>query len=679
MLMSVIHSALCCASDKTDNSFYLFEAYKQFADENLAAALSALRQLTIVSMNKNTKNFRMVLPYTASLFHLSSRYASILFGAHVPIEVYDEYFHGIKKLSMSRDSYQMNLINCGWLFMLTELLCAKKIQMTLEKADKLIMIDPALTKKTPFDKISDNYMAMKAKEVEKKTSAEKPQKILRFQVDSNSDEKFIYHDDPIEIFYKLDAIYLHIFCILQALEHNENVEMDKWSVLDDNECCLKNCIIRAGDNFRIEMQKIACHGLDMVKHILAHEDEGTSKYDDNCINKSNLIKFFDNVISKYVEENAEKMRKTLGKFLSASEFYRKISTKFLLSAVQRLATDVEIEDGLWIAEYMRISHSNEDEDALYDEEEEVDQIKHAKMSHQLRDLNLQHRNSDSFVVNLSTIFIDINDNYIENLTVDGESMDSRLMPFTEEQRAEFLQEIRSEFVWTPENFVERNLVCELEKDNVKHSDMDLLEVILNFIRDQGAEGATARTLIDEFKIGNHRLHKLIEILIKLRFVLRAGVNELRFIHKDFAALWMVTTFDLIENVDDGEKSEPPAKKARSEETSEESQKSTKKIFYLLPLPWLRVGPTSRIVNRRCIDKWLGTVLSYLSLNPGILLSDLREKFNVLTPFMVRHLCEVLELIGCVKILAFKQQSVSIFADYDTTDQGKCFSFSLLKC
>jgi hypothetical protein len=93
-------------------------------------------------------------------------------------------------------------------------------------------------------------------------------------------------------------------------------------------------------------------------------------------------------------------------------------------------------------------------------------------------------------------------------------------------------------------------------------------------------------------------------------------------------------------------------------------------YFLLSAPWIRVGAINKIINRRCLDKWLATVLIYLSQNPAISMHELCNKFNVLTQVQIKDLCEILNAIGCLKMMAHPVAEVNLFSDFDDQSTGK---------
>lgn len=400
------------------------------------------------------------------------------------------------------------------------------------------------------------------------------------------------------------------------------------------------------------------------------------------------------MIAKYLDDNSQTIKKNLGKIDNFSDMRQKISTFSLLENIHRIATEVdENEDGAWLSEYKKISHHKNDEDEVfYDEEDCGDQSKIlSKTTSQFSNLNTSvSRSNDSFVVNLSSLHLSLNVRD-ENIMIDCETYNKNLIPFNEETRLKMMEEIKMNHVWMPEDFQVKSDISSCE-----------LSEICDFLKTKGQNGAYVDEILKKFQSKTRQqLHENMETLITLKRVLRTGVNEIRFVHRDFAAFWLIGTFYLTAKDSEDTFLSPPKKKQRTEssqnsqntdneeipmeideqitnaektfeskEQSEYEKNLKRNPFFLLPCPWIRVGSLNRTLNRRCLDKWLGTILNFLTINQGILLSDLCSKFDAITPVHVRNLCEILQAIGCIEMMAFSELNVTIFSDYDTCDDGE---------
>lgn len=695
VLMSLIHSAICCTHEKNNYSTILFEVYKKYPEHKLTAAVSQLKRATVISANKKDKTKdNKILPCTFAPFQLSSRYAIQMMAVHVPIELYDEYFKAAEVLSNTKEAFHLNDLNCGWIFMLAEMMNCGKICLTFNIAEKLIMIDPALRKKSSFEKFSENYLQNQQAERLKK------KKTVKFPPGEIVHDTFLFGDDPIEIFLKMDRIYLHAFCIVKALVNGDDLYVKRWNLNEDGECSLKTCILKDEEKFAENARAIAEEGSKLLKEVL--EGAGPSKENSNLITRQNFVTFFDNFLRKHFSSFEANDRKDFSKKAKA----KKIPAKIVLECILMLSTEPGQEEDYWITEYNKISGKSDDE-ALDDEDIDTapDQIKHSSMLNQLKELNLANKTSDSFVVNLSKISVELKESDGAKVTFDGFEFDSNLLPFKEERRASIIEKILTEAKYKPEDLTERDLVETLKAVGITNT-IEIMNIseVCDFVQSKGEMGSIASELVAMFP-NKARLQKNIETLIAVKFVLRSGVTEARFIHKDFVTFWLVDTFYVTREddsatkannkrrLDDNTSDQPPAKRRVTsiseikieapDEIEEEYYETSEPVKILVPppmirypirvqaSPWIRVNGT---LNRRVLDKWLGTVLNHLTLHPGMMVSDLNRKFNILTPFHIRTLCELLQNIGCVELMIATSPDVDLFSNEFEAINGKLKSY-----
>lgn len=91
-------------------------------------------------------------------------------------------------------------------------------------------------------------------------------------------------------------------------------------------------------------------------------------------------------------------------------------------------------------------------------------------------------------------------------------------------------------------------------------------------------------------------------------------------------------------------------------------------------PWIRINGS---LNRRVLDKYLGTVLLYCIENTGLTLFSLCTRFYYLTPVHMKELVEYLQDMGCVKTISFaKKAKVSLFSSYESMEIGLCLGLHI---
>ncbi|XP_012153954.1 general transcription factor 3C polypeptide 1 isoform X2 [Megachile rotundata] len=87
--------------------------------------------------------------------------------------------------------------------------------------------------------------------------------------------------------------------------------------------------------------------------------------------------------------------------------------------------------------------------------------------------------------------------------------------------------------------------------------------------------------------------------------------------------------------------------------------NTKQEVKVVMKPWIRIDG---VLNRRVLDRMLGSVLSYCLTHPGIALSKLQNRFiPVLQPFHTRELAEMLVKLGCMEKIILKKSRVTLFS------------------
>lgn len=91
--------------------------------------------------------------------------------------------------------------------------------------------------------------------------------------------------------------------------------------------------------------------------------------------------------------------------------------------------------------------------------------------------------------------------------------------------------------------------------------------------------------------------------------------------------------------------------------------NSREVFAVKMAPWIRINGS---LNRRVIDKYLGTILLYCIENTGLKLFNLCTRFYYLTPVQIKDLVDCLEYLGCIKTTSFtEKRKVSLFSSYET--------------
>ncbi|XP_050083732.1 general transcription factor 3C polypeptide 1 [Anopheles aquasalis] len=112
-----------------------------------------------------------------------------------------------------------------------------------------------------------------------------------------------------------------------------------------------------------------------------------------------------------------------------------------------------------------------------------------------------------------------------------------------------------------------------------------------------------------------------------------------------------------DNDDDDDDDDDDAEGKPSEELIEPSQP-----VLLSMAPWIQLNGS---INKRLLYRWLTAILLYTVSNPGVTLAALYVRFNMMSPFHLRQLIELLCEYGCVlqRAMQIQAQKPSLFSVY----------------
>lgn len=96
--------------------------------------------------------------------------------------------------------------------------------------------------------------------------------------------------------------------------------------------------------------------------------------------------------------------------------------------------------------------------------------------------------------------------------------------------------------------------------------------------------------------------------------------------------------------------------------------STAKEIKVVIKPWIRIDGG---LNRKVLDRMLGTVLSYCLLHPGLTMVKMQNRFvPALQPFHTHELVEILIKLGCLESKHLKKTRVTLFSRPSTIQINK---------
>uniref|UniRef100_A0A182JAE2 Uncharacterized protein n=1 Tax=Anopheles atroparvus TaxID=41427 RepID=A0A182JAE2_ANOAO len=193
--------------------------------------------------------------------------------------------------------------------------------------------------------------------------------------------------------------------------------------------------------------------------------------------------------------------------------------------------------------------------------------------------------------------------------------------------------------------------------------------LLEFIERKQALGATATELADAFP--NHsQLEQHMRTLRSFKCVLRTGFHSVTYVHWRHTDTWFTRApiapsdetdheqpvqLEPVEPVagPSGRKrkgtprneEQPSDKRCKLDDRIDTNEKSDKYIQIAMA-PWIKIDGT---LDKRLLYRWLSAVLLYCVAHPGVPFSVLFKRFNMVSPFHLRQLLEILQDFGCVSL------------------------------
>ncbi|XP_014245478.1 general transcription factor 3C polypeptide 1 isoform X2 [Cimex lectularius] len=152
---TIIHSSLCCTTDKTSYSYQLFFIYQQYPDKLLRSVMTKCRTMSIVSCRKRHKKWRSAhtgcLPLSSSPYQLSITYVNIL-QTRYQYQIYSEAHNCLTSIldleqpgSNIITDVELNVTNGGECASMVELYSAGFVEMGVTFPEHLIVLDPRLS------------------------------------------------------------------------------------------------------------------------------------------------------------------------------------------------------------------------------------------------------------------------------------------------------------------------------------------------------------------------------------------------------------------------------------------------------------------------------------------------------------------------------------------------------
>lgn len=325
------------------------------------------------------------------------------------------------------------------------------------------------------------------------------------------------------------------------------------------------------------------------------------------------------------------------------------------------------------------------------------------------DKNSAQHIHDFFVVNASKVFLEVpNFNKVFNITLRALQDEINVTQLLESIKQRSLVPNSCGKVTTE--------VIREHYPDIQNPDFEFIEKIKCYVRNRCELGATSgelKTILPD-RVTKLTLSDILELLESLNIVLRVGTTEYRYVHFDYRTPWVVSATKVQkeskekleahnmklkgkhiakvdQKIEDDHLSSPEVQKEKLDSDSSSAKKvpkEPKKMFdtskwkgkniissgqksddghqkiKLLLAPWIRLDGS---LNRRVLDRWIGSVLSNITEEPGISLLNLTKRYDFLKPVEVIDLVRYLKTMKCVNLMKVVKSKVTLFSDDSEID------------
>uniref|UniRef100_A0A4Y0BL14 Uncharacterized protein n=1 Tax=Anopheles funestus TaxID=62324 RepID=A0A4Y0BL14_ANOFN len=518
---------------------------------------------------------------------------------------------------------------------------------------------------------------------------------LRFS--SQKDCTFQYVSHPVEKLLKLPIEYFHFFCLLEQLHVSDRRLIVQTFKIDDTQpvnCSLPNCVCasstKAGGSRNIDLVG-RCLSMvrgreDLLARIKQHATDRShrkNRVDVSMmfeIREENLLLFFIRYIVEFQQRWIEKQKRDVNRQNRTMQGLDRSTINMVELIDECLHFDGEFPEYNWLDRY-EMSNVVEDEDV--GETEQGDD----RTYDNLRALSEKVFKLHNFYeVMLMKVHIRLRttsliDKFGANALADREpygqwNVPRCFLPDGAKRRRDLLVKLTSDAVWPTMEQLERPL----------HEAMSVIErnanasALLAYIESKQKLGASVLDLAQNFP--NHaQLKQLLQVLCGFKLLLRTGFRTITYVHWQFVEEWLTKAPvpEVKEHPEDQPSSSVPvaaetskgnkrkgaalldaeqssAKRTKgntaavnrqdNSDSKTPARKNQRKYMLLAMAPWIRIDG---LINKRLLFRWLTSILLYCVAHPGVPLNVLSVRFNMMPPFHLRQLLEMLQNYGCISL------------------------------
>ncbi|XP_041762440.1 general transcription factor 3C polypeptide 1 [Anopheles merus] len=666
--------------------------------------------------------------YHVSIHYQQQLMTSLPFDLFLPI--FGQYMQLLDRVRYD-EMYAYDDDAQGLVLLLSELLATGRIDVHIDQEANYIEVRADTKETVPFytDVLAEQECgsgqeepASSSRKVQPK-SAQTPFKApsdkvnpaasrkLRFS--SQKDITFQYVSHPVERLLKVPIEYFHFFCLLDQLQQGERRLIAQTFKIDDSQpahCSLAGCVgvgTKASGGARnvdligrcLAVAQGRQEQLARIRQYASDRTQRKNRMDVAMmfdVREENLLPFFNKYIAEFQQRWAEKQKRDVNRQTLAGQALDRHAVNMAELAEDCLSFDSELPEYSWLDRY-ELSNALEDEDAGETEQDEE------RLYGSLTALSEKVFKLHNFYeVTIMKVHIRMKLTPAERFSAaalaDREpygqwNVPRCFLPEGAKRRRELLVKLTSDALWPAMEQLKRPL----------HEAMSVIErnthacALLAYIESKQWLGATVFELAASFP--NHaQLKQHLQALCGFKLLLRTGYRTITYVHWQFVEEWLTkapvpeaisghrsgeeqpsSSADSIKagakrkgTSDAEEQTAKRSKVATTEEKNRpdssdikaETKRPKRKYMLLAMAPWIRIDG---VVNKRLLFRWLTSILLYCVAHPGVPLSVLFVRFNMMPPFYLRQLLEILQNYGCISMHSMQYTAKkTIFSVYSPT-------------
>ncbi|XP_058811825.1 general transcription factor 3C polypeptide 1 [Topomyia yanbarensis] len=718
-LTTLIHSAVTNVKDKSTFNIQLFNIYKNYSEKHLSQAIRLLRDFKMITLARRNRTKTDTSPNIITAwdnpYRVSASYMHQTL-TNIPFETF-KYVHGHYLRLLARHDYvePVTFEDGGQsvILLIAELLTMDMVDLELESPKDYVQMNPELEKTNPeladaFPDAFGEYPSDAEQNVRVRPASrikQEPKSSTKVRFDTGSEVYFNYVMHPIEKLTKIPAEYLHFFCLLNSC--NERTHLRAFQIDERfNVCSLSDCILRNTDRHLIpKCIAIALNRREVIERIKMSKVSRIEHLPKLVGRQDDIVPFFTKAVHEYGKSHDDWQKRDLGKIADVLQ-----SPINMVNLTEEIIRFENVRDFNWLDRY-EITQPDE-EDTILEIDADTNDTAFSREQSTREELSDKVYKLHSSLYVIAYLKINLRLTYPDATQLQhrvhycGSQVPRIFLPPNFERRHEMLTRVTSDALWPPQ----KELAPLLEQATPLIHRNVRLSALASFIEDKKQAGATVPELTEQFRDRQELATDLLTLL-NFKFILRTGSRYVTYVHWQHVQPWLLRTScvvqpdvkivkqepetssgrkrsledDSSDQCEDETDEEPPLKTRRQElarqiERAEERDKNKPIKNLLLSLtPWIKVDGG---VNRRLLYRWLTTLLLYCISHPGVMLTIIHARFNLMAPVHLNYLLQILEDYGCLRMFAMETRkkktlfssyrSVTIHSASELDDEKQCY-------